>query len=504
MSSKNSNLSFYNSKYLKYKNKYLNLKLNQEGGNYFPDLLNLKKDDNKCCICLTSLLNNKKIVFLHCGHFLHDSCYLQRIQPCPMCRAPPNPFRLTLTQDQYNTLIKSMKDRLPILRFLKYSDPSFLDSINNVTNNYIHQYEATTIAGLEDRNFIFEIILPDDSVTIYNFKHDDNIVNVIEKTIDPTIQTRIVLINKNTNEAILDGLTPLSLLGISKLTVSLRIKTKIDVTKLMRSLYKLNKMKDKRVPISFDNFMENITFDNDGNLKDLNLKKFNLTKYPQNFGNLQASGNLNLSGNHMGRLPYNFTNIMIGGNIDLNGNSLEMLPDKFYNLSVVGDLNLSFNHFRVLPDTFSKLSVGGSLNLSFNYFRVLPDTFGYIKVGRDLNLGHCRLTNLPDSFKHIQIHGDLSLEGNSELVLPDIFENFSVGGSLNLSRCDMIELPETFGYIKVGGNLLLQRNRLVTLPESFKHIKIEGNLDLTYNLFNGAPNLTDIRVGGEIYLDRAK
>jgi len=81
----------YYSKYLKYKNKYLNLKGGME---------NLPFHDIKCSICLEDINVDQPSIVTNCDHLFHRECLTQYVTTsgcqrngncvCPICRTDIN------------------------------------------------------------------------------------------------------------------------------------------------------------------------------------------------------------------------------------------------------------------------------------------------------------------------------------------------------------------------------------------------------------------------------
>jgi len=109
----------------------------------------------------------------------------------------------------------------------------------------------------------------------------------------------------------------------------------------------------------------------------------------------------------------------------LNGLGLRTLPDEFGQIELTGDLHLFGNQLRtvVLPN------VRGTIDLGMNPLEQLPDSLGSLHV-KDFNLLACRLKTLPPSIVKMKIDGDLVLKGNPLTTLPDGLTDMEITGQV--------------------------------------------------------------------------
>ena len=352
MSSKDSNLSLYNSKYLKYKNKYLSLKKTFGGGNGKEINIILVLPDRETSISIFTQDNLAQQIATH----LH----------------------LNLLK------IKLYYEDNEIDRGLTAYDCGIIEQ-SRITVK-INMDKCTTV---EQFRKIAEFIA---SATEYY--NEDGYVGgpkleylMNDITFDP-ISNEIIDINFAS--------TPLYYLpesfGNIKILGSLTLR---DIRTFPENFGNLTIGGDLTLIncINLPDSFRRITFN--GNLTITNDEYIEL---PTNFENFEVKGNMVLKIYQLGRLPKNFGSINIGGSLDLRGNGLTQLPITFGNIKIGGNLNLSNNLLRSLPHDFEKIQVGGDLNLRHNLLRNLLDPFKNIIINGILDLRNNKFEEIPKIF----------------------------------------------------------------------------------------------------------
>jgi Leucine-rich repeat (LRR) protein len=97
---------------------------------------------------------------------------------------------------------------------------------------------------------------------------------------------------------------------------------------------------------------------NNSNLKELDLRKNNITVLPESIGNLTSLAYLDLSDNEIEILPESIGNLTKLGHLDLGDNKIKILPESFRNLVDLEWLMLNDNELIGLDSTpfnFKKL-----------------------------------------------------------------------------------------------------------------------------------------------------
>ena len=202
------NLDF--SKYLKYKNKYLDLKLNQKGGVHFKNIQNEDERDKVCVVCMEEFYtpsSGKFVVLLKCGHILCN-CYFiggYKLSECPICRENFVPLHF-LSPEKYKILIWLLKTKLSILDFIKKNDQMYVPS-------FMKTYEDTIYTQPELLMIHTTFTIPNKIQERVILRYDDNIVKFIANLYDTNSEDIIVTIT-GTNIVIPIGLTPVDVIDI--------------------------------------------------------------------------------------------------------------------------------------------------------------------------------------------------------------------------------------------------------------------------------------------------
>lgn len=110
----------------------------------------------------------------------------------------------------------------------------------------------------------------------------------------------------------------------------------------------------------------------------------------------------------------------------LNGLGLHTLPDEFGQIELTGDLHLFGNQLRTIP---ALPNVRGTIDLGINPLEQLPDSLGSLHV-KDFNLLACRLKTLPPSIVKMKIDGNLVLKGNPLTTLPNGLSDMQITGQV--------------------------------------------------------------------------
>ena len=110
-----------------------------------------------------------------------------------------------------------------------------------------------------------------------------------------------------------------------------------------------------------------------------------LKTLPESFGDIKVVGDLHLENNSLKTLPESFGYIKVGGSLLLNSNSLKTLPESFGDITVGYKLNLENNQLKTLPESFGNIKNVTIINLEGNELERLPPNFVNIEV-HTLNL----------------------------------------------------------------------------------------------------------------------
>ena len=222
--------------------------------------------------------------------------------------------------------------------------------------------------------------------------------------------------------------------------------SKTNFNKLIENIKKLNQH------IQHENICELInytTFNNNGNIQDLNLRGLELKQLPDDCWDLLIEGDVNLSDNNLETLPRGFEKIKIKGSLNCSNNKIDLLNDEFYKISIGGNINLPNNNLSELPQSFSKLIVRGNLDLSNN------------------KLKDRALYNIPSV-----IRKSLYINNNIDLTtLPYNFSNMIIGEDFEFYNCNIskIEKPRQYRELIFIGGKLLKCNNSININYNTKY-----------------------------------
>lgn len=222
------------------------------------------------------------------------------------------------------------------------------------------------------------------------------------------------------------------------------LKTKFNI--IIENIIKLNPHIQHNIIYKL---IHNTTFNNNGNILDLNLNGLELNQLPNDCWDLEIEGDVNLSCNNIETLPYGFEKIKIKGSLNCSNNKIHLLNEEFYKISVLTNINLSKNNLSKLPKSFSKLIVRGNLNLSYN------------------KLENVALENIPSVIrKSLYINDNINLT-----TFPYNFLNMIIGKDFEFYNCKISKIEKPRGckeLIFIGGKLLKCDNSIIIINYNTK------------------------------------
>ena len=303
MSSKNSNVSLYNSKYLKYKNKYLSLK-KMLGG----------KDDNKIHLIAPDKDDNNKRHLIAPDKDDDNKRYLIVSSP-----DKDHPYLITLKKEDklLPEIAKQLNKPINQIRVVQ-NGVEFNDSNKSVENYGIGNTLIKINPVITKKDDILPII--------------KELVKLHENEFD--------IIDKNTNKIIAKNTTNEQRL-IDILMGSISFDGAGNIMDILLMNYNLKKLPDNFINIKL--------------LGNLNLRNNKLETLPENFGTINVGGSLHLENNQLEKLPETFGNITVGDSLYLDNNNLITLPETFGNINIGKNINLGNNKLKSLPNSFKNI-----------------------------------------------------------------------------------------------------------------------------------------------------
>ena len=353
MSSKNSNLSLYNSKYLKYKNKYLSLK-KMVGGMEGPN------GDEEERVTRPPLYQdngpNENINLIVCL---------------------PNGDERLVSVPKDEELV------LALARKLGVRPPEIQVSLNDdyvgegltaedcdIVNNSRVTVTFIRDGPNENTNVNLIVCLPNGDERLVSVPKDEELVLALARKLGvrpPEIQVSL------NDDYVGEGLTAedCDIVNNSRVTVRFirdGIRTKRQFREhVLQDILDANVHLDRDVATRL--IMDRISTTTDTEDGDMVNLRFSgngdcyIYILPESFGNIRITGNLLLNDNGLRTLSNNFGNIVVGGHLYLFTNHLQQLPLNFSNIHVGGNIYLSQNMFENNVDFTKPVNVGGDLIL---------------------------------------------------------------------------------------------------------------------------------------------
>jgi Leucine-rich repeat (LRR) protein len=173
-----------------------------------------------------------------------------------------------------------------------------------------------------------------------------------------------------------------------------------------------------------------------------------LTKIPENIGNLKKLRILDLEGTSIRKIP----------------ESLGYCP--LERLKISGD-------FQTMPETFGKLTNLKKLELTAYKLKKLPPSFGRLVSLEELDL-YGRIQELPESFGNLSSLKKLSIRTEENILLPETFGDLAALEELYIEADTMKTLPGSIGKCGALKIFILTSDEIRKLPESLgKLISLE-------------------------------
>ncbi|MCU7494102.1 MAG: T9SS type A sorting domain-containing protein [Ignavibacteria bacterium] len=138
-------------------------------------------------------------------------------------------------------------------------------------------------------------------------------------------------------------------------------------------------------------------------LRVIALQNCELTRLPQNYGNLKGIVVQNLENNKLVELPESFCNLPEIRVLSLKNNKLARLPENFGKMRLV-NITLSYNELTDLPESFSGLDSLANLTLDNNKFTSMPLVLTKLKNPvATINISDNFLKTIPDTMKSLKV-----------------------------------------------------------------------------------------------------
>jgi Leucine-rich repeat (LRR) protein len=203
----------------------------------------------------------------------------------------------------------------------------------------------------------------------------------------------------------------------------------------------------------------------------LDLFRINLTKLPENIGQLTKLKVLSLYDNKLTKLPESIGNLTKLRVLNLRDNELTSLPESIGDLTKLEYVNLEYNNLEFLPESFGNLKNLKILYLSGNNLTSLPESIGNLKDLSILELKNNKLTSLPESFKNL--NGELHIKYNNNNYTRNKFVRLFRPNRPNISK-RISKNTELFN------RTISKTNKIFNIPKN-KRVYINTNSNIKNN-----------------------
>lgn len=157
--------------------------------------------------------------------------------------------------------------------------------------------------------------------------------------------------------------------------------------------------------------------------------------------------------------------------LDLFFNNLTKLPDNIGDLAKLSHLNVPFNRVKWLPDSLGKLKALSYLSLNNNKISKLPDTIFNLTNLKNLFLDDNELTNIPNSVEKLKMLQVLSMSHNLLTMLPECLENLPKLEELRVTNNLLRSIPDGFEKLLKGTTReAVLATQCYTLKERFTNL----------------------------------
>ena len=183
-------------------------------------------------------------------------------------------------------------------------------------------------------------------------------------------------------------------------------------------------------------------FIGDGRIWKLDMRDFEMIKFPDEILNLTGLEELYLGGRGFYTVPAGIGMLTQLKVLTLNHNMLTSLHESIQELKKLNVLWLGNNHFTVLPPAVCGLSGLQVLDLESNQLTALPESISELKKIYYMSLYQNQLTGLPETLGELNRLEELDLSFNKFTSVPSCISRLAGLRRLDLEGNPLEELPE--------------------------------------------------------------
>jgi internalin A len=199
-------------------------------------------------------------------------------------------------------------------------------------------------------------------------------------------------------------------------------------------------------------------------LTELDFSNKQITKIPEEIGDLTSLQSLDLSRNQIAEIPNVIGDLTSLQSLDLSRNQITEIPDVIGDLTSLQSLDLSSNHIIDIPDVIGNLTYLQVLDLSSNHIIDIPDVIGNLTYLRCFYLPGNEIDKIPEIIGNLTSLQSLDLSSNHIIEIPDVIEKLIFLKSLNLSNNQIAEVPAVIENLIYLKRLVLRYNLISNIP----------------------------------------
>ncbi len=228
-------------------------------------------------------------------------------------------------------------------------------------------------------------------------------------------------------------------------------------------------------------------FDRPMEIREVNMKNFNVKVLPDCVGNWTHVQKVDFSFNLLEELPECVGAWSQIQTVKFYVNNLTVLPESVGAWTQVHTIDFTANQLKMLPDSIGAWIHVQNVILPWNKLTVLPDSIGAWTQIQNVNLINNELTVLPKSIGAWTQVKNVGFSYNQLTVLSECMEAWNQIKNVNFSCNKLKMLPECVGAWTQIQKVNFSDNELYVLPESVGAWKLVQKVNFTVNQLTVLP-----------------
>jgi internalin A len=207
---------------------------------------------------------------------------------------------------------------------------------------------------------------------------------------------------------------------------------------------------------------------------ELDLSKKQITKIPEEIGELIFLKSLYLWQNQITEIPEVIGNLISLKTLNIWQNQITAIPELIRKLTSLRHLTLSENKISEIPGWIGELTSLEEIELGKNQITEIPGVIGELSSLQSLRMGRNQIIEIPEAIRKLTSLISLSLWGNQISKIPEWIGELTSLQNLELAENQITEIPEVIGNLTSLRYLALSKNKITTIPtaiESLIHLE---------------------------------